>query len=99
MVTFEIIATSSQNDLFRNARSSSSFGVGLPRTVCAFVSGLSVLDETPKKNEWGIFFIPDQVKLLPCHQWSCHANSKKKERCLPCGPKQVNVFHQNEPNC
>lgn len=38
---------SSQNDPFPNARSSSPFDVGLPRTVCAFVCGLSELDITP----------------------------------------------------
>ena len=47
IATFEICATSSQNDPFQNACSSSSFGVGLPRTVCALVSGSSVLDITP----------------------------------------------------
>ena len=57
IVTFEIITTSSQNDLFRNARSSSSFGVGLPRTVCAFVSGLSVLTKLQRRTNGSYFLI------------------------------------------
>ena len=44
IATFEIFAKSLRNDPNRNARSVSCFDVGLPRTVCAFVSGLSVLD-------------------------------------------------------
>ena len=35
------------------------------------------------KDEREVFTLrPEQVKLLPHHQWSCESNPNKKERCL-----------------
>ena len=67
--------------IVRNASSSSSFGVGLPRTVCAFESGLSVLDITPYlypcrpsltalRIPWSRLFMRNTKKKTPSSEWT-----------------------------